>query len=72
MINKRIFNIKDSLRGSRSGSSPKFFEAPILLMYTSCTAQSLAAWLLALPLGLYGQVVESLHDDTRHGVQCRG
>ncbi len=43
-------------------------EAPIPLMYTRCTAQSLAAWLLALSLGLYGQDVESLHDDTSHGV----
>jgi hypothetical protein len=37
-------------------------------MYTRRTAQSLAAWLLTLSLGLYGQVVESLHDDTSHGV----
>ncbi len=36
--------------------------------YTRRTAQSLAMWLLALPLGLYGQVVESLHDDTIHGI----
>ena len=44
-------------------------EAPIPLKYTRCTARSLAAWLLALPPGLlYGQVVESLHDDTGHGV----
>ena len=37
-------------------------------MYTCCTAQSLATWLLALSLSLYGQVVESLHDDTGHGI----
>ncbi len=43
-------------------------EAPTPLMYTRCTAQSLAMWLLALPMGLYGQVVESLHDDDGHGV----
>jgi hypothetical protein len=42
-------------------------EAPIPLMYTCCTDQSLAVWLLALSLSLYGQVVESLHDDTGHG-----
>ena len=43
-------------------------EAPILLMYTHRTTRSLAAWLLALSLDPYRQVLESLHDDTSHGV----
>ena len=43
-------------------------EAPTPLMYTCCTAQSLTVWLLALSLSLYGQVVESLHDGTGHGI----
>jgi hypothetical protein len=37
-------------------------------VYTHRTAQSLAMWLLALSLGLYRRVVESLHDDTSHSV----
>jgi len=41
-------------------------------MYTNCTARSLAAWLLALLLGLYRQVMESLHDDTGHSIQRGG
>ncbi|KAL3816697.1 hypothetical protein ACHAXA_009136 [Cyclostephanos tholiformis] len=49
-INKTIFNIEDSL-----GGSSRILEAPIPLLYTRHTARFLAAWLLALPLGLYGQ-----------------
>jgi hypothetical protein len=49
-INKTIFNIEDSL-----GGSSRIVEAPIPLVYTRHTARFLAVWLLALPLGLYGQ-----------------